>query len=209
MRRYAFLNVPPGSLAGAFEKGEGELEYLRAEFGGWSEEVHQLIDSTPIDQVEQRDLYDRAPELSWADGRVALLGDAIHPMMPNLGQGGGMAIEDALVLGQELRRIGKPDAVPIALRQYERNRVLRASAVQGMSRLSSAILFQYNHPTELVRAWPPRLKNVAPKSLITRAGQGFLQHVAFPLQFEFLFDFPGGLGGGTGGDVEEMSGLAR
>ena len=34
-----------------------------------------------------------------------LLGDAAHPMMPNLGQGGGMAIEDALVLGQDLRRV--------------------------------------------------------------------------------------------------------
>ena len=53
--------------------------------------------------MEQRDLYDRAPELMWASGRVCLLGDAAHPMMPNLGQGGGMAIEDALVLGQELR----------------------------------------------------------------------------------------------------------
>jgi len=33
-------------------------------------------------QVEQRDLYDRAPELKWAEGRVCLLGDAAHPMMP-------------------------------------------------------------------------------------------------------------------------------
>ena len=42
--------------------------------------------------------------------------------------------------------------------------------------------------------WPPKLKNVAPKSVITRMGQGFLQAAAFPLQFEFLFDFPGPLG---------------
>ena len=86
-----------------------------------------------------------------------------------------------------------------------------------MSRLSSAILFQYNHPVELERLWPPTFKNTAPKSIITRMGQardlgaisamvacnlgdelgsaaqGFLQNVAFPLQFEFLFDFPGGL----------------
>ena len=37
-------------------------------------------------QVEQRDLYDRAPQLNWAAGHVCLLGDAAHPMMPNLGQ---------------------------------------------------------------------------------------------------------------------------
>jgi hypothetical protein len=60
--------------------------------------------------------------------------------------------------------------------------VLRAAAVQGMSRLSSAILFQYNHPTDLVSWWPPKLRNTAPKSVITRAGQSFLQNVAFPLQ---------------------------
>ena len=128
---------------------------------------------------------------------MCLLGDAAHPMMPNLGQGGGMAIEDALVLGQELRRIGDLAAVPLALTQYNRNRALRAAAVQGMSRLSSAILFQYNHPTSI--DWdeskgsllPKRIRNVGPRSLITRACQGFLQRVAFPLQFEYLFSFPG------------------
>ena len=59
-----------------------------------------------------------------------------------------------------------------------------------MSRLSSAILFQYNHPTE-VSIWPPSIRNYGPRSVITRACQGFLQRVAFPLQFEYLFSFPG------------------
>merc|ERR1719201_1264545 len=114
--------------------------------------------------------------------------------MPNLGQGGCMAIEDAFVLGRELKRLGNDvDSVPLALKRYNSNRVLRAAAVQGMSRLSSAILFQYNHPVELESLWPPKLKNTAPKSIITRMGQNFLQSFAFPLQFEFLFDFPGQL----------------
>ena len=175
-------------------KGEGAIEFLRPEFEGWSEEVFQLLDNTPFDEVEQRDLYDRAPQVTWATGRVCLLGDAAHPMMPNLGQGGCMAIEDAFVLGRELGRLdNNRAAIPLALKRYNQNRVLRAASVQGMSRLSSAILFQYNHPVELVSAWPPRLKNTAPKSIITRMGQGFLQAAAFPLQFEFLFDFPGPL----------------
>jgi len=84
-------------------------------------------------------------------------------------------------------------SIPLALKRYNQNRVPRAAAVQGMSRLSSAILFQYNHPVELTSLWPLRVKNVAPKSVITRMGQGFLQRAAFPLQFEFLFDFPGQL----------------
>ena len=49
------------------------------------------------DSVEQRDLYDRPPELlrSWAKDATILVGDAVHPMMPNLGQGGCQALEDA------------------------------------------------------------------------------------------------------------------
>jgi len=195
---YAFLNIPPGGVPPESQKGEGAIEFLRPEFEGWSEEVFQLLDSTPFEEVEQRDLYDRAPQVTWATGRVCLLGDAAHPMMPNLGQGGCMAIEDAFVLGRELGRINNDNsAVPLALKRYNQNRVLRAAAVQGMSRLSSAILFQYNHPVELVSMFPPRLKNAAPKSIITRMGQGFLQAAAFPLQFEFLFDFPGGLAEAT------------
>merc|ERR1719271_254185 len=110
-----------------------------------------------------------------------------------------MAIEDAFVLGRELRGVGHDrEQVPLAPKRYNQNRVLRAAAVQGMSRVSSAFLFQYNHPVEMEQLWPPKLKNVAPKSIITRMGQGFLQHAAFPLQFEFLFDFPGPVGEDTG-----------
>ena len=191
---YAFLNIPPGGVPETARKGEGALDFLRTEFEGWSEEVFQLIDETPFDEVEQRDLYDRPPQLTWAMNRVCLLGDAAHPMMPNLGQGGCMAIEDAYVLGRELGRVdNQPSAIPLALKRYNQNRVVRAAAVQGMSRASSAILFQYNHPFKLVSAWPPRVQNIKPKSILTRMGQGFLQAAAFPLQFEFLFDFPGPL----------------
>ena len=140
-------------------------------------QVFELLDNTPFEEIEQWDLYDRSPQLTWASGRVCLLGDAAHPMMPNLGQGGCMAIEDAFVLGRELRRVSNERAaVPLALKRYNQNRVVSAAAVQGMSRLSSAILFQYNHPLEIeFGSWPPTIKNIAPKSVITRMGQGFLQ----------------------------------
>ena len=147
---YAFLNIPPGGVPESSRKGEGALEFLRPEFEGWSEEVFQLIDNTPFEEVEQRDLYDRAPQVTWATGRVCLLGDAAHPMMPNLGQGGCMAIEDAFVLGRELGRVSNDRSqIPLALKRYNQDRVPSAAAVQGMSRLSSAILFQYNHPLDV------------------------------------------------------------
>lgn len=55
---------------------------------GWTPEVFEVLDATPAASVEQRDLYDRWPEFfrSWAQGNVVLMGDAVHPMMPNLGQ---------------------------------------------------------------------------------------------------------------------------
>jgi len=196
---YAFMNIPPGSFN---VERDSTLDWLKSdEFADWSPAVKFLLDNSPVDEVEQRDLYDRAPELQWSKGRICLLGDAAHPMMPNLGQGGGMAIEDALVLGQEIRQLNilaqNPTGIPRknlpeALRNYNRNRVLRAASVQGLSRVSSAFLFQYQPPLDIQwSSFPPRIRNLGPRSLITRACQGFLQKVAFPLQFEFLFSFPG------------------
>jgi zeaxanthin epoxidase len=196
---YAFLNIPPGTVSVDCAR---LIDWLRTEqFNGWAKDVHLLLDTSPEDEVEQRDLYDRPPDLQWSNGRVCLLGDAAHPMMPNLGQGGGMAIEDALVLGQELSNLkrygqeppafGLRDSIPRALRRYNQNRVLRAAAVQGLSRMSSAFLFQYQPPVKIEFRPSPRIVNFGPRSLITRACQGFLQKVAFPLQFEFLFSFPG------------------
>jgi hypothetical protein len=112
-----------------------------------------------------------------------------------------MAIEDALVLSQEIVRLNEDSGdlsgtprkrLPLALRRYNQNRVVRAAAVQGLSRVSSAFLFQYQPPLDVDwTSFPPKLSHVGPRSLITRACQGFLQNVAFPLQFEFLFSFPG------------------
>jgi len=196
---YAFMNIPPGSLS--IEKGD-TLQWLKTdEFADWSADVQLLLDNSPMDEVEQRDLYDRAPDLQWSNGRICLLGDAAHPMMPNLGQGGGMAIEDALVLGQEIKKLNEGNdpygvpkkRLPLALQNYNRNRVLRAAAVQGLSRVSSAFLFQYQPPVDIEWTFPPKVRNFRLRGLITRACQGFLQNVAFPLQFEFLFSFPGAI----------------
>ena len=66
-----------------------------------------MLASTPAAAVEQRDLYDRWPEFfrSWADDSTVLVGDAVHPMMPNLGQGGCQAIEDAYELTRALEEV--------------------------------------------------------------------------------------------------------
>ena len=78
---------------------EPMLDRLKREFAGWIPEIHDLFDATSPEVVKRRPLFDRLPMIKgWVDGNVALMGDACHPTMPNLGQGGAMAIEDAYVV---------------------------------------------------------------------------------------------------------------
>jgi 2-polyprenyl-6-methoxyphenol hydroxylase-like FAD-dependent oxidoreductase len=83
-------------------------------------------------------MYDRRPLRQWGRGRVTLLGDAAHPMTPNLGQGGCQAIEDAVVLASAL---GSADGGTIegALRAYEQQRIARTSMFVTMSRRVGAL----------------------------------------------------------------------
>jgi salicylate hydroxylase len=77
-------------------------------------------------------LYDRSPIYRWGDGPVTMLGDAAHPMLPFLAQGGAMAIEDAAVLARCLAAM--PDDVPRAMRSYERQRRSRTARAQQAAR---------------------------------------------------------------------------
>jgi zeaxanthin epoxidase len=101
-----------------------------------------VLDATPPESVEQRDLYDRAPELfrSWANGNVVLMGDAVHAMMPNLGQGGCQAIEDAYVLTEKLAATKNTKDIQDNLQKFYRERIIRVSIVQFLSRLASDLI---------------------------------------------------------------------
>ena len=93
---------------------------LLERYHGWHEPITAVLEATDVEHILQTDLSDRDPLPHWIAGRVALLGDAAHPMTPDLGQGGAQAIEDGVVLGEVLR----PDADPIAaLREYEARRM--------------------------------------------------------------------------------------
>jgi salicylate hydroxylase len=78
-------------------------------------------------------LYDRSPLETWTNGRLALLGDAAHAMLPHLGQGANQAIEDGVALSVLLEGQGAAD-VPDILRQYERLRRVRTDVVQAEAR---------------------------------------------------------------------------
>jgi salicylate hydroxylase len=109
----------------------GRVEDLAAEFAGWDERVRELI--AGVTETRQYAFYDREPLAHWTHGRVALMGDAAHPMMPFLAQGASQAIEDAAVLAGCLRDATVASVAP-ALARYETLRRERASKVQLTSR---------------------------------------------------------------------------
>jgi 2-polyprenyl-6-methoxyphenol hydroxylase-like FAD-dependent oxidoreductase len=109
-------NAPQGSFVHAAEGKRMLLE----RYDGWHEPIVAVLEATDVANILQTDLMDRDPLPHWVVGRVALLGDAAHPMTPDLGQGGAQAIEDGVALGEVLG----PDADPaVALREYERRRM--------------------------------------------------------------------------------------
>ncbi|MGP0092631.1 MAG: FAD-dependent monooxygenase [Xanthobacteraceae bacterium] len=107
----------------------GEVADVLAAFAGWHNQVLSIIGSA--DETYKWALFDRAPLSRWSIGRVTLLGDSCHPMLPFMGQGAAQAIEDAATLKECLLKF--PADVPAALRLYEQLRLPRASRLQGMS----------------------------------------------------------------------------
>jgi salicylate hydroxylase len=86
---------------------------------------------TPPEQLFKWGLFDREPLTAWTRGHVTLLGDAAHPVLPFLGHGAVLAIEDGVVLA---RALADSSTVEEALRRYEEARRPRATFVVLQSR---------------------------------------------------------------------------
>lgn len=110
------------------------------DFRGWDPVIIRIIDEAPL--LMRWALYDRAELRTWSDGRVVLLGDACHPMLPFMAQGAVMAMEDAYVLAKEVSRGGEISA---SLQAYETRRKPRATRVQETAR-QNAKLFHRSNP---------------------------------------------------------------
>ena len=108
----------------------GEVADLAAEFAGWDPRVGELIGAAG--HVGRWSVRDHAPLRRWVNGRIALLGDAAHPMLPFYAQGAGQAIEDAAALAVCLTT--GPWDPSAALARYELVRMPRATQVQEASR---------------------------------------------------------------------------
>jgi salicylate hydroxylase len=122
---------------------------LLAAYAGWNEELLGML--SKVEQCFKWGIRDRDPLPHWTRGRVTLLGDAAHPMMPTLAQGAAMALEDAYAIARQLAR-HRGDA-ETGLKAYETERLPRARDVQLQARQQ----FQNNRknpaPPPLSRDW--------------------------------------------------------
>ena len=107
----------------------GDVDEVLARYEGWHPTVRSLIAAFPETFVWA--LHDRAPLPAWTRGRVALLGDACHPMLPMMAQGAAQAIEDGAALASLLSAM--KDDLPAALARYELLRKPRATRLQEAS----------------------------------------------------------------------------
>lgn len=121
-------NIEQASWTGESWTDRGNVDDLRAAFANWDPYLQAII--ATIEETFIWGLFDRAPLPRWSVGRVTLLGDACHPMLPYMAQGAAQAIEDGVGLTACLAKIGD---IPGALTHYEKMRLPRASRIQGMS----------------------------------------------------------------------------
>jgi salicylate hydroxylase len=140
----------------------------RAEFlelyGDFHRDVTGLIENAPEGEIFKWALHAREPLLTWSRGRVTLLGDAAHPLLPYLGQGATAAIEDGLVLARALEA---HDDYQDAFRHYERGRLERTTTQMRTSQQQGAALdrgpdeYNQHRPSQgALSAYDPRLAPV-------------------------------------------------
>lgn len=165
--------------------GRTTREELLRLFDGWCEPVLELIGATPLTSLVRNAVSDRPPVRRWGVGAMTLLGDAIHPTTPNLGQGGCLAIEDAAVLARCLHKYGSAahssdavtrSAISVALREFESLRFARTTAITRYSR-AYGVVGQWEN------RWAVQLRELilsfVPKRVVERFLRGIFNYDAY------------------------------
>lgn len=134
LRRGELFNLVAVFHSNRYEEGWnafGDVEELNQRFQNQQPQVHNLL--AKIDSWRMWVLCDREPVADWTRGRIALLGDAAHPMLQYLAQGACMAIEDAVCIAEKLAAM--PSDPQAAFLAYQQERYLRTARVQVMARV--------------------------------------------------------------------------
>jgi 2-polyprenyl-6-methoxyphenol hydroxylase-like FAD-dependent oxidoreductase len=159
---YASANVPQATAHLPVS-----LDQVRSDFQHWHYPVSDLLAHTEPTALLQHPIADSLPTLTWQKhGRLALLGDAAHPLTPNLGQGAAMALEDAWELASHWHQ-------PDALQRYEKRRRLRLLTIWAASRWVGTMI-QWENPLlcaardAQLRLFPSALTSVLMRHLLIR-----------------------------------------
>lgn len=166
---FAAINSEPGMEI------ERKKQHVLWQFKGWHHPIEQVIKATDERVILTHDIFDRKPLKHWSQGRVILLGDAAHPMLPNLGQGGAQAMEDAYVLAQCLESISPHSLSSLteAIHRYETTRKPRVNRVVRQSR-RMARLVQMSNPVAIMLR--NRLLSVLPDDIQMKQLHWLLGH---------------------------------
>ncbi len=133
---------------GQVDSPAGRKQDVLDAFKGWYSPIPELIEATPDKEISRRDIFDLKPLEFWGTGRVTLLGDAAHATTPAMGQGAGMAIEDGVVLAEELSldpSLRHGSRIATALKAYEGRRLPRCKAIVDESYQLSKT-YNWTHP---------------------------------------------------------------
>jgi FAD-dependent urate hydroxylase len=163
-RFYYFVDVPqPAGMRYSRSEGKRPLEEA---FAGWAPGVQHLIDAIdPETSLNRVEIWDVDPLQTWAQGRVAILGDAAHNTAPDIGQGACSALEDAFVLG--IMFASNTVSVDDTLKRYERARYERAGELVLRAR-------KRGHETH---AFDPALTEAWYSGLRTESGENILRGI--------------------------------
>jgi FAD-dependent urate hydroxylase len=165
--QYVFFDVP---LDDPIPDGGAPLDALRQHFAGWDPAVHRLIDALDPAGVTHLAIHSHEPIERFSKGRVALVGDAAHTAAPDLGQGGCLAMEDALVLANFLAttNLGVADA----LRRYSAERVPRAASI--VRRAAARARLSHAHDPARTAQWYTELRHETGENIIDGICQSIL-----------------------------------
>jgi 2-polyprenyl-6-methoxyphenol hydroxylase-like FAD-dependent oxidoreductase len=143
-----------------FWSSPGDPKFLEVRFAGWDKSARDLLGAAS--DWRKWPLADRDCVASFVSGRVALIGDAAHPMLPFLAQGAAQAIEDASVLGEVL---GRGQNIEAGLRAYQEKRLPRVARVQKESR-RQATIYHLGGPAAFLR--DAALRVLGPEKMLAR-----------------------------------------
>jgi salicylate hydroxylase len=127
----------------------GDIADALAAFDGWHPHVETILRS--VDHTYVWALFDRPPLPRWSAGRVTLLGDACHPMLPFMAQGAAQAIEDGATLAACLAAEPGATDIPAALRRYEQVRIPRTARLQAISAHNKTRFHLPDGPQQMAR----------------------------------------------------------